>query len=510
MTTKTFFLHMASWLAAALLTAACTDEPGLGGTAQQPLPEGYGRLQLTIATPEDVLTRAVDTTNPWLEGSDDERAIKSYYLLICNGTSVQQVVRGGTTALDAHDATNHRYPTHDYVQSQPIAPGTYNYTFYCLANFTTAMLTQIGLAVDASGNITSTALPTGFEDKTLRLANISLPDEGMPMTGKLSAPGIEIKAGEAVTIADPLVLWRMLAKLEFKFENESGSKVKVKGIEVEPINQASTAGPGIYVFSKDELTSVANLAAGSSGITLPSGATADVGSVKYEPATALELAAKNAGTTDEGTLFFYVNETDGTFTTTNNQFSIRVKIARQKTESEWYDDELRYGVTTHYGDGTAGQNGFNVIRRNDWIHIPIHLTDWQLRVEPLAFVPIGGYPATMLSSDALTATFSTGGMIALQPFIKKYTDSTWRDFDDTEVTLVSISWKNSDGTDVSGTGKIVKTAFAYDPVNKCIIGELNNSLASGTHQTTITLNVKLGPTGSQYDYSFTFNVVLQK
>ena len=139
---------------------------------------------------------------------------------------------------------------------------------------------------------------------------------------------------------------------------------------------------------------------------------------------------------------------------------------------------------------------------------PIILTDWQIRIEPLAFVPIAGYPASTVSIDGLTATFSTGGMIALQPFIKKYTDSTWRDFGDSEVTFVSITWKNSDGTDEFGDDKIIKTAFSYDYVTKCIIGELNNDLTGGPYKTTFTINVELG-TSPLYQYSFTFNVILQ-
>jgi hypothetical protein len=245
-------------------------------------------------------------------------------------------------------------------------------------------------------------------------------------------------------------------------------------------------------------------------LTLPDGARTDVGMVNYEPSSALELEAKDDNSTDdEGTLFFYVNETDATYTTVENQLSVRFKIQRW-SGSDWYDDEVRYGFTTHYSDGTTGHNGFNVIRRNDWIHIPVVLRDWTFRVEPLAFVPIAGYPATTLSSDALTATFSTGGMIALQPYVKKRSDSTWRDFSDPEVTFVSLTWKNSDGTDVSGSGKIIETPFTYDTANHCIVGELNNSLSAGTYKTTVTVNVKLGPTGSQFDYSFTCNVILKK
>jgi hypothetical protein len=240
-------------------------------------------------------------------------------------------------------------------------------------------------------------------------------------------------------------------------------------------------------------------------VTLPAGARTDVGSVVYEPTEPLELNATNG----EGTLFFYVNETDATYTTTENQLSVRFKIQRWNG-SAWTDEEIRYGVTTHYSDGTTGHNGFNVIRRNDWIHIPVALRDWTFRVEPRAFVPIAGYPATTLSSDGLTTTFSTGGYIILQPFAQKNSDGTWRDFSDPEVTFVSMSWTNNDGSNVSGSGKILESPLVYDPVTKCITGVLNNSLTGGKYMTTVTVNTKLGPTGSQFDYSFTFNVVLQR
>ena len=210
------------------------------------------------------------------------------------------------------------------------------------------------------------------------------------------------------------------------------------------------------------------------------------------------------GTKPTGTLFFYVNETKGTFTMTENEISLRFKVKRGAAT----EDELRYGLTTRYGDGSTGQDGFNVIRRNDWIHIPIVITDWQYRIEPLAFVPIAGYPPATVSSDGLTATYSTGGMIALQPFIRKKTDTgytTWLDFGNPEVTFVSISWKNDDGTNQSGTDKIVKTAFAYDTVNKYIVGELSDSK---TGKTTVTINVDLGKTPDPvYHYTFSCNVI---
>ena len=124
-----------------------------------------------------------------------------------------------------------------------------------------------------------------------------------------------------------------------------------------------------------------------------------------------------------------------------------------------------------------------------------------------------------MSSDGLTATFNTGGMIILQPFVKKYNDKSWRDFSNAEVTFESVSWKNSDeGDSPSGTGKILLSPFTYDTTNNCLVGELNNNLSPGTYKTTVTVNVQLGPQPDPsividdqpqpYSYSFTFNIVL--
>lgn len=677
----------------AILMAACSD---VVTNEEQPLPEGMGRIRITICTPENNpnLTRAVNVV-PWEDPDHEWERLQTYRILICDAddNKVVQVISGTKADLTevAHtgaEKPNSTSSTHKSatVTSAPLPAGSYY--IYATANY------------DDGYSVGSTVNP----DATVKFAN-GYSENLIPMTGKLTTAAnsntmkeVSVTKG-AETDAGTITVWRVIGKMQFYFTNESAGKIRIKGIEVEPINQASS-GPGIYLFSKDNLESINNLApqtisqtgseagvtatwalhdatlqtnasvsesgvfeqaqlsyganlqangsitasdaahttlykfqptvkvttnddasaiiltvkprsglsftpkklsftasrvatdggnfsvvtvnggtstnvatdirperynvspyisryeydlSGSATtgefkvkiyiynldtnkqyafsdivitgkvtntgdatvverITLPDGARADVGTVKYEPATPLELDATN-GT---GTLFFYVNETDATYTAVNNQLSLRFKIQRQNpTTQKWYDDEIRYGVTTHHDlteNGVYGgyTGGFNVIRRNDWVHVPIVLTDWQIRVEPLAFVPIAGYPATLLSSDGLTATFSTGGMIALQPFIKKYTDSTWRDFGNSEVTLVDITWKNSDGTIISGDNKIVKTDFAYDPVTKCIIGELNNGIASGTHKTTMTVKVKLGPPDNQFNYSFTFNIILQK
>ena len=680
-------------LLAAVLLSACSSEEVID--TEEPLPDGMGRLRLTVTTRavlEDDPEHPVHEY-PWETPDHLWEVMHSLRVIICKASdnTVMQIVTvtdqqiGNSSVPTPTQAytTDYVYNTVE-VTSQPLPVGHYH--VFATANYADGYAE--GATIDP--------------DATAKFAN-GYSETNIPMTGKLTdangMKSVSVANSPTPTDAGTLTVWRVMGKLSFEFTNETSEQVQILGIEVEPINQASTTGSGIYLFSKDNLASEANLVplfpanttktvsatwalddvptqggaatvslggvftstalswgskvtvptedptvttydkaytlqkfvvnnntssrdedavisfkvtpatgmsftpknisfkvcrvgtdggkfdvvaggttlatgvtppryngtGGSSGtheppfyqeysyaisssattgeyvvniylynlnnkdyafrdivisgdvtnntgaalqehITLPAGATTDIGPVAYNPVTALTLAAKNDGNTDEGTLFFYVNETDASFTTTNNQLSIRLKIRRGS-----HTEELRYGMTTPYIDGTTGGNGFNVIRRNDWIHIPIHITDWQLRIEPIAFVPIAGYPATTLSSDALTATFSTGGIIALQPFVKKYDEGSWRDFSDPEVTFVSLTWKNSDGTNVSGDVKIVKTPFAYDSANQCIIGELNNSLSTGTYKTTVTVNVKLGPSsGTQYDYSFTFNVVLQK
>ena len=428
--------------------------------------------------------------------------------------------------MTAVTGTSYPYKESVTLTSEPLDAGT-TYYIYATANYAD------GYTVGSTVNLDATAsFYNGYSTTGTAMFGDANP---IPMTGKLTTEvgGITMKPvtvndGEE-TDAGTITVWRVMAKMQFYFTNEATEQIKVYGIEVEPINTNASDQGTVYLFSKDDLTSTANLPVSGSGtVTLPSGVTN--GKVRHQASTTdplLTLAAKNDGNTDEGTLFFYVNETNGTFTTTQNEISLRFKIKRGDATEE----ELRYGLTTHYGDGSEGQNGFNVIRRNDWIHIPIILTDWQMRIEPLAFVPIAGYPAATVSSDGLTATYSTGGMIALQPFIKKKNDATWRNFGDPEVTFVSISWKNSDGTNIAyfksdgtlkdGTNpydpeataahKILKTAFYYDDVNQFIVGELDNNLDAGTYKTTITINVDLGKSPDPvYHYTFSCNVILTK
>lgn len=294
-----------------------------------------------------------------------------------------------------------------------------------------------------------------------------------------------------------LIVIRMLAKVEVQITNSSGANVTVKSLSLSDVTKNSSDNSDY-----DNLKLLPNLTAGANTMNyVHKDIKPNLGKdAKQDGYTYTVNKTINADATE--TVTFYVNES----AKPNNASELFFLTIGMK----YGDGEVEYhhALINQKGSTTTDDDAWDYIARNDYRKIPIVLTDWQFRVEPLAFAPIAGYPAKTLSSDALTATFSTGGPIILQPFVKKKDDANWRDFFDSEVTFVSVSWKNSNGTDVSGEGKILEMPLEYDPINRCITGVLNNNLTNGTYKTSVTVNVKLGPSGNQYSYSYTFNIVL--
>ena len=482
--------YILSLVAVALIATACSENDA----TEEPIPDGYGRLTLRIATPE-MLGNMRGTTGTWTQGTDRD-IINSFTVHVKGPVSfdITTPLRNTWT----HDALNEFISAE--IKSHLLPVGTY--TIYGEANFT-------GLTPEGTGENQFVRIPANY----METATHNIPMSAAPIT-------VNVTSG-VTTDAGTLVFWRMMAKLEFQFSNPTSTPIKVVGIEVEPVNLGSTkATPtGTYLYSKQDLTSTANDAATVGGI-LPDAT--DVGTYKYEPATAVTVPAKAGTVNGAATLSFYVNETNASVTETKNQLSIRLKLKRAKvaapaTDADWYDDEVRFGMTTPYTDGSAGGNGFNVIRRNDWIQIPVLLTPWEFKVEMLSYVPIGGYPAAEVESgDALETTFKTLGYICMRPlFRNSMTDPplVWHTFTDVGATL-TLPHAASDYT-VSGS---TATAIAGDGTGIILTGDLGiftdyfvqlgstenivANLSSSTGTVTVTLRVKLGG----YTYEFSHNV----
>ena len=295
-----------------------------------------------------------------------------------------------------------------------------------------------------------------------------------------------------------LIVVRMVAKIELQITNEATYPITVKNASLTDVtldgpgqicvfpnlNNAGTGHEHQMNFTHKDIKPHISDEAFVGGYTHPVNKTIAAGETEI--------------------VTFYVNESKAP-KNASGLFYLSLGFDMENNEVEYH-----HALINQKGSTTTDNNAWDYIARNDYRIIPVHLTDWMLRVEPLAFPPIAGYPAATLSSDALTTTFATGGPIILQPFVKKRTDSNWRDFSDPEVTNVSVSWTNSNGTNEAGAGKIFEVGLSYDVDTHCIVGTLNNNLAAGTYKTAVTVNVTVGPTGNQYNYSFTFDIVLQK
>ena len=130
------FRHIPLLLTFALLAVSCSDDTSV---SEDPIPEGYGRLVLTIGTADAMVTRG--TVSPfWLEGTEAERAINCYVILMCEGNSIMKVFTDNDANLSSHDDTNYRFPSTVTLKSDLLPVGTRTFTFYGLVNFTDKML----------------------------------------------------------------------------------------------------------------------------------------------------------------------------------------------------------------------------------------------------------------------------------------------------------------------------------------------------------------------------------
>ena len=354
----------------------------------------------------------------------------------------------------------------------------------------------------------ATVTTTNINTRTVNVAGNNF-DVDAP--NDFGAKGIPMSNVQSITVTAEttsieLIVIRMLAKVELQVFNDGNSDVTIKSFTLQEVTKNTD----------NNLKLLPNLTLGANTMDYKHGdiqpnlsSTATTADLILYPSAEQGLVAKTAHTKASGnpvTFTFYVNESAAP-TNASGLFYLTLGIDMGGGTVEY-----RHALINQKGSTTTDDDKWDYIARNDYRKVPIVLTDWQLRVEPIALTPIAGYPATLLSSDALTATFSTGGPIALKPYVKKLTESAWRDFSDPEVQVVSVSWKTKGDTteNPSGAGKVIKSPFVYDDASRYIIGELNNGITtSGTYETAITVTVKLGPTGNQYTYSFTCSVVLQ-
>ena len=165
-------------------------------------------------------------------------------------------IEGDKTQMAAVSGSSYPYKQSADITTE-ISAGTYR--IYATANYADGY--TVGSIVNPETTVrfpngygtTGTTFFGGDDNASNPVAN------PIPMTGKL-ASAVTVNDGETKD-AGTITVWRVMAKMQFEFTNESTEQIEILGVEVEPINIASDDGPGIYLFSKDDLESTKNLAA---------------------------------------------------------------------------------------------------------------------------------------------------------------------------------------------------------------------------------------------------------
>ena len=401
-------------LATILGLSACSER-------ENSIPEGMGQVEVRLTSRYHKATRA---SGDWLNPDPErpEEMIHDYYVVFVNSSNVVEEIAQGNANGKEEDTFRFLLP-----------PG--NYTVYAFANLPEDIPANgedpaiPGTPFSSLGIVKGSALP---DLTTMKIATSNGWTRNIPMTNHTGGQSVTVLEAENQTFQVELI--RTMAKIELTFINNSQQQMDIVGYEISPLTKTNYVSLLEPASSEDIVSSETESYA-----------------VDCED-NPIGIAAKDPTLlvpTSQTAEALYVNETNASATSTPNQYSIRIKAKRHRDVGTEVID-YRYGFTVN--NETSGMsfdplkengegdniNGFDYIHRNDWIKLPIMFTDWTFRIEALPFPPIAGFQARVLSTDALSITFSSGGYIFLRPMFRNNADpeGVWRGFDDSDVTFV--------------------------------------------------------------------------
>ena len=164
----------------------------------------------------------------------------------------------------------------------------------------------------------------------------------------------------------------------------------------------------------------------------------------------------------------------------------------RESAAVWTHPTMRYFVTfgISRGNGTAVNEHYAVtdelhwIQRNDFIDIPIVISNVTVDWSVLFYPPIGGYPAvvTEVDGDCHFLTFGTPGKFRIRPEIIS---------DGAPVPAGDFGFEIQD---IEGDSGIFAVVPAKDSVTGEIIGELSSQTGTAELTCALTLNVGERPT----------------
>lgn len=358
------------------------------------------------------------------------------------------------------------------------------YLFYNFANRTDFITTPAtpdavthevtSLSLDGLTFTVDSPLPKEIDTKVTTCAynNDTIPKTGIPMSDKNE---FEINDDQTVT----LTLYRMLAKMQFAFNNRSKSWFRIRGLKVGSI---TTDGSQIYLLTpKNENNLVQTNFNGLQHATTD---------VDVFTATANKAPIIKSGASDNTSFNnLYINESEAS--TSGRSFPLTITMDRSTDDSTTWVDDSREALIQ-----------LTSIPRNNVAIVNINLTDFVLKLEASAYAPIGGYPAYVVEqNDDFYAYFTGGGDFEIRPTLYEYAD---RDHPELYINLND----KSRVTDYSLSVLDPQGIFSKQPAFDTTTGEILGTIAEGkTGTATVRLTLQLFTGSVTQNYTRTIYIV---
>lgn len=469
------------------LLAACSDE--LPGDDNNGLPKGWSRIELVLSAEPDPSTRAWDDKF----ATDEEMMQYALVVMEKNATenapaSVERIIPVEKT-LNTDTEGNTTY-WHDRRNVATITIENGNYTFYSFGNIPYDKRTnkegKDTVTINDIEIVVGSPMPDELKTSTWKAVyNNYSPSAGnlIPMTNKEEYP---VNSTRTIT----LHLFRMLAKINFEFTNNTGEVIQIQKIT---LHQLTPNGTPVYLLPPKDGQNIVNRFPEPADFTRTDFTFYDA-EAAVTPEDIIVVPIAEAGTDPTPvSKSFYLNESLSTHETGQMPLTIRMKRGDKTSET-------RYSLMRLSG-----------IPRNSNVFVPITLTDYVMKLKAFAYAPIGGYPPYTLTEkeDEFYCTFSTGGDFALRPSMYKYEDEkkpeNWFELTDkTKVQDFTITYHDPDN--------IFTTTPHFEG------GEIRGTLATdkpagfkGTASVDLKVLLKTGTDGSVLqEYTRTLYIILDQ
>lgn len=456
-----------------LLFSACSNEIG------DDIKRGHATVRIELQQTDPIAVAQNKTrasfTGSYHQAGDD---IHNAYVVMYN-VATEEVERIINVPTDAGET---EYKNKEVTT---ITTEKGSYLFYNFANrsdFVTDPATPdaathevTSLTLDGLTFTKGAALPDGLDTKvtTCQYNNYKIPSTGIPMSDKNEYP---IDKDQTIT----LYLYRMLAKMQFAFNNRSASKIRIRSLKVGSI---TTDGTQIYLLTPKNKNNLVE--------TKFNGLTHTTSTLELFSATADEAPEIDAGEKDETTFTnLYINESEAA--TNGQSFPLTIGMDRSTDDGATWVDDTRQALIQ-----------LTSIPRNNVAIINVNLTDYVLKLEASAYAPIGGYPAYVVKqNDDFYAYFTGSGDFELRPTLYEYVN---RNNPERYINLNDKSRVTDYALSVVDPQGIFSKQPAFDTTTGEILGTIAEG-KTGTATVRLTLQIVTGNNTTQ-TYTRTIYIV---